>query len=148
MSETTRLVLYHKQQTSARVRFLRQAAGNVCAPTGVPEGARARVGSCARTRSGESGAALLTHPAMLLREAERSLALPRGALEPDTGLACQLAADDGFCADVVLGRFTTIDPPFSKAEAVGAGFIDLTQARGLPAAELSLLRLVYEHLLG
>jgi hypothetical protein len=83
-----------------------------------------------------------------LREAEQSLALPRGTLEPDTGLACQLATDGGFCADVVLGRFTTIDPPFGEAEAVGAGFIDLTEAKALPAAELSLLRLVYEHLLG
>lgn len=148
MAETTRLVLYHKQQTSARVRFLRQPAGGICGPPGVPADARARLGTCAHGRGGESGAALLTHPAMLLRAAEASLALPRNTLEADTGLLCQLAGDEGFCADVVLGRFTTIDPPFGEAEAVGAKFIDLTQARGLPAAELSLLRLVYEHLLG
>ena len=54
-------------------------------------------------------------------------------------------ADGG---DVYLAHFTSIDPPFEAAEAAGAAFIDLTQARGLPAAELALLRLAYEHVLG
>jgi hypothetical protein len=152
MSDEPRLVLYHKQATSARLRFLRHAAGGICSPAGLPDGVAVETsGSTARSRTGSepgaAGAVLHVHPGMLLRSAEQSLSMPRGSLEPDAGFSCRLVAD-GFRAEVLLGYFTTIDPPVTEAAAVGASFIELTEARTLPAAQLSLLRLIYEHLLG
>ena len=90
---------------------------------------------------------MLTHPGMLLRATEKTLDLTRGSLASDAGFHCRVfaGADSG---DVYLAHFTSIDPPFEAADAAGAAFIDLTQARGLPAAELALLRLSYEHVLG
>ena len=135
-----RLILYHKQATSARTRFLRFRYGGVCGPDGLP--ADVELQSDSPTR-----AAIVTHPAMLLRAAEVQLSLPRGELEPDAGFHCRIVSG-GNASDVFLAHFTAIDPPFDAAAAVGAAFIDLTQARGLPTAELSILRLAYEHVLG
>ncbi len=49
---------------------------------------------------------------------------------------------------VLLARFTAIDPPFSAARARGAEFIELPQASNLPEVELELLREVYTLLIG
>jgi hypothetical protein len=137
----THLILYHKQSTSARTRFLRFAHGGVCGPEALP------ADSTVDDPSGGIAATLLTHPGMLLRAAETSLNLVRGSLASDAGFHCRVSsgADSG---DVYLAHFTSIDPPFDSAEAAGAAFIDLTQARGLAPAELALLRLAYEHVLG
>lgn len=137
------LILYHKQSTSARTRFLRFGNGRVCGPDALPEDAALE----AEAGLDQAGAALLIHPAMMLREAEHRLCMPRGSLEFDTGFRRILSAE-GAPASVYLARFTGVDPPFEAADAVGAAFIDLIQARGLPPVELSLLRLAYEHVLG
>ncbi|MCF7991112.1 MAG: hypothetical protein K9M02_11780 [Thiohalocapsa sp.] len=137
MSEP-RLILYHKHGTSARTRFLRLAHGGVCGPDALPAGAEL---------GADEAPAVLTHPAMLLRAAEERFHLPRGSLEPDGGFRCSVS-DDGETTEVHLAHFTAIDPPFAAVDAEGACFIDLTQARGLPAVELALLRRAYEHVLG
>ena len=141
----TYLILYHKQSTSARTRFLRLCHGGICAPEALP------LDASLDDQRGEDGASpaatLTTHPGMLLRDVERQLDLPRGSLESDLGFRCQVFVA-GAPRDVYLAHFTSIDPPLEAAEAVGAAFIDLTQARGLPSAELSLLRQAYEHVLG
>ena len=90
---------------------------------------------------------LATHPGMMLRETESQLDLLRGSLESDIGFRCRVFAQRA-ASDVYLAHFTSIDPPFEAANAAGAAFIDLTQARALPSVELSLLRLAYEHVLG
>jgi hypothetical protein len=144
MPEPGQLVLYHKHPTSARLRFLRHAHGGVCAAAPLPDDAQieAGAGGC-----GSEKAAVSTHPGMLLRAAESALGLSRGCIEPDGGFRCHILAD-GCCAQVHLARFCDIDPPLDAALAVGADFIDLTAARRLPAVELRLLRLAYEHVLG
>ena len=138
----THLILYHKQSTSARTRFLRFRHGGVCGPEALP--ADATVGD---PGGGGNAATLQTHPGMLLRATEKTLDLARGSLVSDAGFHCRVfaSADSG---DVFLAHFISIDPPFEAADAAGAAFIDLTQARGLPPAELALLRLAYEHVLG
>jgi len=137
----THLILYHKQSTSARTRFLRFRHGGVCGPEALPADATVD------DPGGGNAATLLTHPGMLLRATETALDLARGSLASDAGFHCRVfaGADSG---DVYLAHFTSIDPPFEAADAAGAAFIDLTQARGLPPAELALLRLAYEHVLG
>ncbi|NBC15576.1 MAG: hypothetical protein GVY09_19975 [Gammaproteobacteria bacterium] len=144
MSAVTRLVLYHKQRSSARLRFLRHAHGGVCTLGPLAADATVHPGPCA----GDAGGGRLhTHPGMALRAAETELGLQRGGIEADGGFQGQVRGADG-CVDVQLGYFVDLDPPIAAAEAAGAAFIDLTEARGLPTPELSLLRLVYEYTLG
>jgi hypothetical protein len=141
----TYVILYHKQSTSARTRFLRLGHGGICGPEALPSDA-----SLDDQHGDERAAAatrLTMHPGMLLRGVERELQLPRGSLESDIGFRCQVFVA-GAASDVYLAHFTSIDPPFEAAEAAGAAFIDLTQARGLASAELLLLRQAYEHVLG
>jgi hypothetical protein len=142
MPVDTHLVLYHKQSTSARLRFLRHAHGGICAAARLPADTLVHAGAC-----GAAAGPVRQHPGMLLRGAEAALALPRGCIESDGGFRCHVVAD-GVCAEVHLAQFNHIDPPLAAAAAAGASFIELSQARGLPAAELALLRLVYEHVLG
>jgi hypothetical protein len=141
MLQRTHLVLYHKQRSSARLRFLRHAHGGICVSP-LPADALVQPGPC-----GANGGTVHQHPGMLLRDAEAALAQPRGCIESDAGFRCRLLMDDG-CADLQLAQFCTIDPPLEEAAAVGARFIELTQARGLAPAELQVLRLVYEYVLG
>jgi hypothetical protein len=135
---TPRLILFHKQSTSARTRFLRLGHGGICTFGPLPHTAR-----LAEPASG----AVTVHPASWLRATESSLALPAGSLEAEPGFRCTLRTAEGD-TQVLLARFTAIDPPFSAAERLGGAFIDLTQARGLPPLELDLLRRAYEVILG
>lgn len=135
-----RLILYHKQSTSARTRFLRLAGGGVCAFAPLPEPAEL-------IPPGDGPGSLVSHPAPLVRAAELRLGLAAGSLEPDPGFRLRVRGAAGE-TEVLLARFTAIDPPFAAAAAAGCAFIDLTQARGLPVLELGLLRLAYERILG
>lgn len=135
-----RLILFHKQSTSARTRFMRHADGSVCAFA--PLSPQAQL-----VTPGEEAGTLISHPAPLVRAAEQRLGLPAGALEPEAAFRCAVRCPAGE-TEVYLARFTAIDPPFAAAEAAGGAFIDLTQARGLPPLELALLRLAYERILG
>jgi hypothetical protein len=142
MADAAQLVLYHKQRSSARLRFLRHAHGGMCTLRPLPVDARVQTGPCDGTSE-----AVRLHPGMLLRAAEATLALPRGCIASDATFRCSVLADAG-CADVYLGQFTDIDPPLHAVAAAGGSFIELVQARRLPRSELMLLRLVYEHVLG
>lgn len=139
MSEP-RLIFYHKQSTSARTRFLRLDHGGVCGCDALPAGATL-LGE--ETENPESACP----PAALIAAAESRLALPGGSLEAERGYCCRVATPDG-TIQVYLARFTAIDPPFDEVAVRGAAFIDLTQARGLPAVELALLRRAYEWIMG
>ena len=110
MSDTALLVLYHKQRTSARLRFLRHAHGGICADAVLPADAAVAAGACA----GDDPVRI--HPGMLLRAAEAALALPRGSLEADAGFRCHVHAD-GRCTEVYLAQFGDIDPPTAAAGA-------------------------------
>jgi hypothetical protein len=87
------------------------------------------------------------HPAAHLRAAEERLSLPAGSLESVADFSADVATTDG-TVPVLLAGFTSIDPPFAAVEAIGARFVAITEARGLPAVELELLRRAYEVLIG
>ncbi|MFB1486691.1 MULTISPECIES: hypothetical protein [unclassified Thiocapsa] len=135
-----RLIMYHKQSTSARTRFLRLPYGGVCGFAALPEEAAIDEGSGGLPK-------VVTHPALVLRDAEIRLGLPSGSLEMESGFRCEIAAGEER-TEVFLARFTSLDPPFETAQAHGSSFIDLTQARNLPPVELDLLRRSYEKILG
>jgi hypothetical protein len=136
----SRLIMYHKQLTSARTRFLKLAYGGVCGFSALPALAKIEEKPSEAPR-------VVSHPASVIREAETQLGLPSGSLEMEPGFRCEVAAGDER-TEVFLARFTSIDPPFETAQAHGSTFIDLTQARGLPPVELDLLRRSYERILG
>jgi len=133
---TPRLVLFHKQKTSARTRFL-CFADSVLAFAPLP----ARSAICAQPGS------VLPHPGASLKDAEARLGLPAGALRPEPEFRAEVDTPDGKLP-ILLAEFTAIDPPFAAAAAAGARFIAITEARGLPPLELELLRRAYEIILG
>ena len=132
------VILFHKQSTSARTRFLRFADDTVCGFAALPADA-VLVDPAADT--------IAQHPAAAIADAARTLGLAAVDIEAEGGFVAEVEAD-GTRVAVFLGRFTAIDPPFELAATLGARFVDLTQARDLPAVELALLRRAYETVLG
>jgi hypothetical protein len=139
MTPDTRLVLFHKQGTSARTRFLR-FADSLLAFASLPEGAVLRAES-------ESQGTVLTHPAPVLKQAEDRLGLPPGSLLAEAEFSATVDTPQG-AVQVLLAGFTTIDPPFAAANDAGGRFIAITEARGLPPIELELARRAYTAILG
>ncbi|GAB6054541.1 hypothetical protein JCM17960_33610 [Magnetospira thiophila] len=137
------LIAYHKQATSARMRFLRYASGSICGPE--PLASPAQLVDEVIADSGDP--AIVAHPAPLKSSILRALGLTTDDLEVEgTPLARVDVA--GGAVTVYAAAFTTLDPPFDAAEQAGAKFIELAQARGLPSVELELLRLVFERAVG
>ena len=138
-ADSVRLVFYHKQATSARTRYLRLQGGGICAFQPLP-------GDCVLSFAVDEGN-VLPHPGAVIAAAGRWLGLEAGALEFQGEFRARAqAADREF--SVYLVRFTSVDPPFQAAEAVGAAFASITEARGLPAAEMEILRHSYAYIMG
>lgn len=133
-----RLILAHKQKTSARLRFLRFTHG-LMAFEALPE--------LAAMLDAPPEPDVATHPGVNLRAAEARLGLAPGdlALEPEFHAAVD--SPDG-AIEIRLATFTDIDPPFAAIERLGARFIAITEARDASSVELALLRLAYQVLLG
>lgn len=131
MLNMPRVILYHKQKTSARTLFL-TLNETVCLFDGLPP--------LATVLDEDYRSPLALHPAAPLAQTEQRLHLPAGSLEAEGDFQVWVDTPNGPLA-VLLARFTAIDPP---REAVPLGrFIALTEARSLPPAELELLRRAY-----
>ena len=136
---TPRLLCFHKQGTSARTRFLR-FGDSLLAFAPLPAGAVLRAEDAAPGKISPLAPALL-------KVAEEKLGLPGGSLQLDPEFSATLDTPRGELP-VLLAGFTTLDPPFAAAESLGARFVALTEVRGLPAAELELVRRAYTAILG
>jgi len=134
-----RLILYHKQSTSGRTRYLRL-------PTGILAFEPMPVLSSLKEED-EARSSIRPHPAACLRAAENHMGLPAGSLEAEAEFYAEIDTPDGI-VPVLLARFTGIDPPFAQAEVLEGKFITLTEARGLHPIELDLARRAYELILG
>ena len=137
MNLAPRLILLHKQSSSARTRFLRFPHGLV---------AFAALSEQSSLRPADD-AAVRHHPAAVVRDAEERLALPPGSIEAVTDFHAEVDTPEGM-VPVLLAGFTTVDPPFAAAENLGGKFIAITEARGVPAIDLELARRAYEVVLG
>ena len=133
-----RLLLAHKQKTSARVRFLR-----------FPHGLTAFQALPALSSVFEDApdSRVEMHPGLYLRSAEAQLGLAAGSLALEAEFSASVDTPDGPIR-VRLATFTSIDPPFVAAERLGGRFIAITEARGCAPAELDLLRQAYTALMG
>ena len=133
-----RLILVHKQKTSGRLRFLRLPHGTV---------AFAPLPPLSSLIENAASPQVVHHPAAFLKAAEAKLALPAGSLAHEPEFQATVDTPDGPVA-VHLASFTSIDPPFDAAAALGGQFIAITEATGGMPAEMDLLRRAYEALLG
>ena len=141
--ETVRIVLYHKQATSARTLFLRHADGSVCAPAPLPPLATV----LAEDESPVKSSTVAPHPASLALALCRHFELQPDAIEIDT--ECKARIDiPGRELTAYLGRFRAIDPPRDEFAPTGGRFCALTEFRGAVPAELELLRRAYAAILG
>lgn len=143
MPEAARLIVYHQQATSARLRFLCFAGHTICGFGPLPP-LSAVVGA---PDMALFDPAVVPHPAPLIGRMEQQLNLVAGSIAPDGAFLARVDVPGG-PVTVYAAYLTTIDPPFEAAHAQGGMFIDLTEARDLPPPELELLRRVYSHVLG
>ncbi len=134
MATEPRLLIYHKQATSGRTRFLQWGGATVCA-FAAPQ-------ALSVVMESPPEVVPLAPPDALIERAVELLRLKQGELEVEAEFREYLDTPDG-AVPVLLLALTTIDPPFDKAAEVGGEFIALTEARHLPAVELELLRRAY-----
>lgn len=134
-----RLILAHKQKTSARLRFLRFAHG-MCAFTPLPVLSELE-------EEGEGAPPVAHHPNAWLRAAEARLGLDPGSLKPEAEFHATVRTPDG-PVTVRLASLDYVDPPFAEAEAAGGRFVAITEARGCAPVEMELLRRAYTAILG
>lgn len=133
-----RVILYHKQATSARTRFLKFSHESVCAFTGIPKLAQLIQGPADN---------MVIHPAAVLNKVEEILELDPNTLKAEGDYHQYVSVPDD-TIQIILANITTLDPPFEAAKKLNARFLDLTQCRGLPPIELELLRQAYELVMG
>lgn len=136
-----RVVLYHKQATSARTLFLDFAHGSVIGPQALP------FLSSVMALEEESEPDLLPHPAMLHRQLAEALALDGDLFQLDVEFRSVVDTPTG-SVDVYLAHFTTMDPPRALMDERGCRFYSLTELRGRHPAEMELLRRAYSSILG
>lgn len=86
---------------------------------------------------------LVSHPSPLIKQATDWLGMEQASLELESEFCEKVDVADGPLT-VYLAGFTTIDPPDDFVCKVGGRFISLTEAVGLPPAEMELLRRAYE----
>jgi hypothetical protein len=134
-----RLILVHKQKTSARVRFLRFAHG-MTAFTPLPEPSVVE-------EEGEGDPPVAYHPNAWLRAAEQHLGLEAGSLKAEAEFNATVQTPEG-SVTVQLASFETIDPPFAEAETLGGSFVAITETRGCTPVDMELLRRAYTAVLG
>jgi hypothetical protein len=134
-----RLILVHKQKTSARVRFLKFAHG-VCAFTPLPT-------LSVVEEEGDGDSVVAYHPNAWLRVAAEQLGLDGGALAAVAEYHATVQTPDG-PVTVQLASLETVDPPFAEAERLGGRFVAITEARGCTPVELELLRRAYTTVMG
>ncbi len=129
-------VLYHKQRTSARTRFLLVGRDVV-----VPEAADDDGELCEVLDEGS----VRGHPAAGLSRVSRELGLAPGDLRVDGE---PLAAIGSPAVPVWLVEIVTTDPPIAAVADSGGRFISIMESRGVPPLQRELLRLAYERILG
>ena len=128
-------IMYHKSSSSGRTQFLRRQNGAVCVPDDMPP-----LSEVIDDEGFQAG--VVVHPAPLIKTVSQWLDVSEDDIEIDSEYHEYVDIPDGPLS-VRLARFTTIDPPYAKAEAVGAKFVALTEMLDTLPAELELLRRAY-----
>lgn len=136
-----RCVVFHKQKTSARTRFLIQGR-DVVFPAGLEEGQSLTEAEDPEAVEGS----VVAHPAAGIAALAAQLDLAPGAFRVDAAHLGRVIEED--LAPVWLVEVTTIDPPLENALRMGGRFISIMEARQSPPVQRELLRRAYERVLG
>ena len=134
--------MYHKSPSSGMTKFLRCDNKTICAFEALP-----RLSTVMEREERPKDEKLLSHPSPLLRQAAEWLGVEQSELELESEYREKVDVANGPLT-IYLARFKGIDPPQASAERVGGRFITLTEAVGLPPAEMELLRRAYEVIMG
>jgi len=140
MDLQARLILVHKQSTSARTRFLR-VGNNVVLPRALP-------GQSVLVEDGQNveDSDVVCHPTVVMNTILQTLGLDCDDVVLETEFKGSVKTPDGL-VPVYLARFTSIDPPQAQAEKIGGHFIAITEARDLAPIQLDMVRQVYTYIM-
>lgn len=136
--ENNRLIIYHKQSVSARVRFF-VLNGSVCHFDGLPPLSKIIDSSIDEDQ-------IVDYPETLIASSTKQLGLSSDILEIEKSFQAIVKTDD-LRIEVYIARFTTVDLPTEQVASLGGKFITITEAMRLPSVEIELLRLVYSFLM-
>jgi len=135
----TRLIMYHKQHTSARTLFLR--LNNTVCSHPLPK--------LSQVKEADDEKEIFSHPALIQKQAEQLiqymaqyLSIDAASIEADASFYEELDVPDGEIK-VYLAQFTMMDPPRTEVAGKDGKMITIMEARGLPQTELELLRRAY-----
>ena len=137
-----RFVFYHKQPTSARMRFMVFDTGSVLSGPSLP--ILNVVEEVERDYDDED---VVAFPNNGLGAVLDQIGVPKG----DAAMAFpDVASVDTADGPVAIHgvKFTEIDPPFDTIEKAGGKFIEMTQARQLSATDMEIIRRIYVHAMG
>lgn len=127
-------IVYHKQRTSARTRFLRLGR-DVVLPGNLDDDAE--------LADAPPRGPVVSHPAAGLSLISRTYGVAASALRVDAEALGTVAGSD---TPVWLVEAVTTDPP--QLEHAGARFVSIMEMRDLPPLQQTLLRMAYERILG
>ena len=136
--DRNRVILCHFDSYSAALLFARYG-GSVLAPTPLPEAASDMP---APDDAGEQHA-----PAAVLDALAAKYGLDTAQLKIDDGFQAWLWGDNGPIR-IHLARFTTFEAPGEAIAPHGGAFKPISQMRGMPMAELNLMRQVFNLIMG
>lgn len=134
--QTHRLLLFYKGDISALVLFAQHENGSICLPEPLP--------ALSNILEEESGYAskVSVHPAVLVQGANQLLNLDNDLLRGEPGY-CEYVDTPKGMITVYMARFNLLDPPHKLMQARGYRMRTLPELRGLPPAEMELLRRAY-----
>lgn len=133
----TRIIILHKHPVSAKVRFLRLAHGGICGFEALPD-----LASVLDDEVPEKEGNIVSHPAVIARQAEKMLALDQGALEIINEYLQRVDVPQGVIGVYLLGLVGHETPDEALAKQ-GTNLQLITEMRDLPPAEIELLRRAY-----
>ena len=136
--ERNRVILCHFDSYSTALLFARYG-DSVLAPAPLPEAASAIPAPDAAAAQHESDAVLDALAAQYRLDPMQ--------LKIDEGFEAWLSSDSGPIR-IHLARFTGLDAPHEAIEPLGGVFKPISQMRGMPMTELSLMRQVFNLIMG
>ncbi len=137
-----RFVFYHKQPTSARMRFMVFKNGSVLSGPDLPS-----LSVSTEVERDYDSEDIVAFPLNGLGEVLECIGVPA----PDARLVFpDFATIETPQGDIPVHgvQFMQIDPPFEQIEKAGARFIEMTQARQLSPMDMEMIRRIYVHAIG
>lgn len=133
----TRIIVFHKHPVSAKVQFLKQAYGGVCGFEPLPE-----LASVLDEEVVENNDNVVSHPKVICQQAENQLGLESDSLEIEKEYFQRVDVPSGVI-NVYLVGIKGHDTPTEILAEHNTSLHLITAFRGLPPAEMELLRRAY-----